>query len=141
MEKRIINCIPLAKTNDEVFKITYLTMLTENSVESIKLPTNFNNYKYSHLIRPDYLLNLEIIKTRKNWILKNILKFQQINQPACYNDFLKQSEISKIILKHLHMEQETNILSFLIKTFQANPINELDIKEFEQNLTKSLGFI
>ncbi len=140
MEKRIITCLPLSKTNDEVFKITYLTLLTENSVESIKLPTNFDNYKYSHMIRPDYLLQVEIIKTRKNWILKNILKYEKIQDPCSYNDFLKQSEMVKIILKNTYQDQETNILPFVVETFQQKALNLINLKNFEQQLSANLGF-
>ena len=140
MEKRIITCLPLSKTNDEVFKITYLTLLTENSVESIKLPTNFDNYKYSHMIRPDYLLQVEIIKTRKNWILKNILKYEKIQDTCSYNDFLKQSEMVKIILKNTYQDQETNILPFVVETFQQKALNLINLKNFEQQLSANLGF-
>jgi hypothetical protein len=141
MEQKVIKFIPLIKSSDEIFKISYLTILSEETLDSIKLPTNFDNYKYSHLIKPNYLLTGEIIKTRKNWILKSILSYEAFHQPISYSDFLKQSEICKIILKHIHQGELTNILEFLLKTFQNKPIRELDTKNFEQNLTKSLGFI
>lgn len=138
MELREIQGIVLQHRTDQVFGITYTMVLSQDHLESIKLPTLVQNYKFGHLLNPNYLLHLELVKTKKNWVLKSVLNYERISNPAKYEDFLKQSECIKLVLKHIHEDQDTNLLPWLIK--QLNTINSLNLGDFEQQLTTQLGF-
>lgn len=139
MQTREESILVLGHYTDEIFKITYLRSLTRTHYESFKLSGTFENHKLSHLLNPNYLIQAELVKTKKNWILKNILHFQRISHPLTYGDFLRQSELVKIICKHLHEDQETNIMPWVIQTLSQNP-SDLDIGQCEQELLKHLGF-
>jgi hypothetical protein len=138
MELREIKGIVLSVYSDELFKFTYIKFLTNTTLESIKIPTQIENFKLSHVLNPNFLLHIEIIKTRKNWILKNILEYTRICEPQKYIDYIKQSEIAKLTLANIHEEQEANILSFV--TESVKNIHILDLKLYEQRLLTQLGF-
>lgn len=138
MELREIRGVVLKCYSDELFKFTYIKFLTENTLESIKIPTQIENFKLNHVLNPNFLLQIEVIKTRKNWILKNVLEYQRISEPKKYVEFIKQSEISKITLNHTHEDQEIDILSYFIQTVQK--IDTVDLKIYETELLSKLGF-
>ena len=138
MEIRQVKGIFVHIFNDTVLNISYGKILTEKRVESLKFPTNINNYKYRHLVQPHYLLHIEIVKTRKNWIVKSILGHQELYNPETYDDFVKLSEISKIISDNVIDEQDTNILYFIV-TFLKNA-KQLNVSDFDKLLQKNLGF-
>jgi hypothetical protein len=138
MELREIKGIVLRTYSDELFKFTYIKFLSDSTLKSIKIPTQIDNFKLSHVLNPNFLLYIEIIKTRKNWILKNIIEYTRISEPKKYIDFIKQSELAKITLANLQEEQEANILDLVVESVQS--IEILDLKEYEKKLLTRLGF-
>jgi hypothetical protein len=138
MELREIKGIVLRSYSDELFKFTYIKFLTDSTLENIKIPTQIENFKLNHVLNPNFLLHLEVVKTRKNWILKNILEYTRISDPKRYKDFIKQSELAKLTLANLQEEQEANILALVIESVQN--IESLDLKEYEKSLLVCLGF-
>jgi hypothetical protein len=138
MEFREIKGVVLRCYSDELFKFTYIRFLSENTLESIKIPTQLENFKLNHILNPNFLLHIEIIKTRKNWILKNIIEYTRIGEPVKYIDFIKQSEMTKLTLENIQEDQEVNVLDFFIHSVQN--IDLLDLKEYEKNLLTRLGF-
>ena len=91
MEIRQVKGIFVNIFTDTILNLSYGKILTEKRVESLKFPTNLDNYKYKHLIQPHFLLHVEIIKTRKNWIVKSILGHEELSQPKTYDDYVKLS--------------------------------------------------
>lgn len=138
MELREIKGIVLRTYSDELFKFTYIKFLTDSTLENIKIPTQIDNFKLNHVLNPNFLLEIEIIKTRKNWILKNILEYTRICDPKRYIDFIKQSEMAKLTLANIEEEQEVEILNFVIESIKN--IESLDLKEYEKKLLTRLGF-
>jgi hypothetical protein len=138
MEFREIKGIVLRTYSDELFKFTYIKFLTESTLESIKIPTQIDSFKMNHVLNPNFLLHIEVVKTRKNWILKNILEYTRISDPKRYIDFIKQSELAKLTLAYLQEEQEANILELVIESVQN--IETLNLKEYEKKLLTRLGF-
>jgi hypothetical protein len=139
MEFREETAIALNHYNDEIFKVSYLRILTSTKIESVKLPTVIDNYKFSHLLNPNYLLGLELIKTKKNWVLRNISSSDRISQPTSYLDFLRQSEIIKLVLEHIREDQEIEILGWLVYIL-GTKLDTLDMAKFESELLRRLGF-
>jgi hypothetical protein len=138
MEYREIKAMVLSTRNDEVFGVSYAMLLTSENLESVKLPALIKHYKYGHLLNPNYILNAELIKTRKNWVLKGVTNYYRVGTPTSYEGFLKQSECIKLVLKHLHEDQQTDILSWLAG--QMEEIESVNLSQFEQNLISKLGF-
>lgn len=138
MELREIKGIVLRTYSDELFKFTYIKFLTDSTLENIKIPTQIDNFKLNHVLSPNFLLEIEIVKTRKNWILKNILEYTRICDPKRYIDFIKQSEMAKLTLANIEEEQEVEILDFVIESIKN--IESLDLKDYEKKLLTRLGF-
>lgn len=126
--------------NDEILGLCYLKVLTEQRFESLKLPTSWQKYKLAHLIRPDYFLDLELVKTRKNWVLKQILGYQVLFSLVSYKDFLKIRDLQKILLNYLYEGQEVSILSWLESFFSQTTLEHLPLDLFEKKLKQQLGF-
>lgn len=130
----------LKKNKDKLMNVTFVTGISENQVISIKLPTNIENYKQGFLISPYYILELELVKTRKNWVLKNITNFTQIFDPKKYSDHEKISQIINILNKFVHEDQEINLIDFLQRYFKGHLLTSFDMTDFESELLERLGF-
>lgn len=139
MKTRNLTFLPLGNYTDELANLTYLRILSESHFETIKLPTAISKYKLQHLLQPHFLIQGEVICTRKNWILKEINSFDKVFEPVNFGDFEKIYKIQEIILRYLHDGQETDILSFLRQYFQHFGLN-LNLVELENQLSMRLGF-
>ncbi len=140
MEIRNLKAIVLNHYTDDLINVTYLKILTETTVESIKLPTVLSNYRLQHLLRPNFVLDIEVVKTRKNWILKSILHYQSFCHPKTYQCYLKLAEVFSLINKFCYEGQQVDLLSFLINELSLINLETLDITLFELNLLQKLGF-
>jgi hypothetical protein len=137
MQIRQISGLLLGIFDDEILRVSYAKILTNNKLESIRLPTNVANYKYKHLLQPNHKLELELIKTRKNWILKSILGFTEIYKPNCFDEYLKYCQVVTRIKENLIEEQETHTLQFLENHLHNQ--TSIDIKSFDLEFAKVLG--
>ncbi len=138
MEQREIWAIPLSIFTDEILPFSYIKILSDKKYESVKIGTKLESCKFRHLLNPNYLLKLELIKTRKNWIIKQVLEYKQACLPKTYHDFLKQTELIKLLQANITEDQEVVILSFILSQFAS--IARYNQAEFEQELQKRLGF-
>jgi hypothetical protein len=138
MEIRQVKGIFVGFYTDTMLNLSYGKILTEKRVESLRFPCSLDNYKHKHLMQPHYLLHLEIVKTQKNWIVKSILGHEELYKPVTYDDYVKLSEISKILSKNVIDEQSTNILYFMV-TYFKNVLN-INVSDFDRMLQKNLGF-
>lgn len=140
MEIQQVQALVLDIYTDEVLNLCYLKVLTRKKYESLKLPTSWHKYKFNYLIRPNYLLDLEIIKTRKNWIIKDILGFEPFLEPKIYQDFLKLRQIQKILISYLYEGQEVEIFDWLKNFLFTTSFRKLNLLHFENELKQKLGF-
>ena len=106
MQHLEVQGIPLKISGDQIMRVGYLSFLTKDSVMSIKLPTNVENYRLAHLLQPNYLLDIELVKTKKNWILKSIQKYQNICKLESYKDYTNHAEMIKLVKKFTQEELE-----------------------------------
>ena len=140
MEIRTVQAILLGHRVDELMNISYLKILTEEYIESVKLPTAIQNYRLQHLLQPNFLLEMELVKTKKNWIVKGILNHREFCLPTNYAEHLKIAEIINLINKYSREGQELKILDLLIITFESTKLTDLDLVDFESKLLERLGF-
>jgi hypothetical protein len=138
MEIKQLTGIFLDVYTDTVLNLSYGRFLTDSTLTSIKLPTQIDNYKYKHLIQPNQLLNIEVVKTKKNWILRHILHSKEIYKPKDYQDFLYFAESIKSIKNNLREEQTTSALPVLVEYWSL--CERIDLAVFEKLLQKVLGF-
>ena len=138
MEIRQVKGIFVHIFTDTVLNLSYGKILTEKRVESLKFPSNIENYKYKYLIQPHYLLHIEIVKTKKNWIVKSVLGHEELYKPETYDDYVKLSEISKLLSKNVIDEENTNVLYFLVAYLKN--VKHINVEDFNKLLQKNLGF-
>ncbi len=138
MEIQQLTGIFLEVYTDSILNISYGRILTDSTLTSVKLPTQIDNYKYKHLIQPNQLLSIEIVKTKKNWILQHILHSKEIYKPKDYQDFLFFAESIKMIRQNLREEQTTSALLIIINYWSQ--CERIDLAVFEKILQKVLGF-
>lgn len=139
-QKRDFWCLPLKTHTDEVFKVTYVKVIGDEVVESLKIPTSLDKFKSRHILNPQHLIHVEVIKTRKNWIIKNVLSYKKILELPTYNDYLIQAALVNIILKHIHEDEPTDLLQFLVQKFNSQKISEIDQTQFESEVMSHLGY-
>ena len=141
MEVRNMWVLPLNVYTDEVLKLSYLRVLSDSRFETVKLPTHLSQYRYQHLLVPTNMLYIELIKTKKNWILKNILQTDQVMNAESYLDFLKLADISKLINNYFQEDMENTLLQTLLKYFNTlNNIHEINLQDLEEKINICLGF-
>lgn len=138
MEIRQVHGLPLKIYTDSMAGFSYLTFLSQHKIEKIRLPKEFSQFKQNYLLSSNYILDLEIIKTKKNWVLKDVLASKQIINLKSWDDYLKHSEQTSILLEFLREEQEVDILLWL-KNIWSEKLskNQLD---FRKELEIKLGF-
>jgi hypothetical protein len=140
MEVRNLWILPLTVYTDEVLRLSYLKYLTQSRFETLKLPIHFSEYRYQHLLNPGNLIMVELVRTKKNWILKNILQSKEIIKIHEYTDYLKFAHLSKTIMNYFQEESEVEIFDLIINLFTIYGIENLDEKKLEDELQLSLGF-
>jgi hypothetical protein len=138
MELREEWAIPLSIYSDELFPFSYVRVITPTHYESFKLSTQIESCKFKHLLNPNYTIKCELIKTRKNWILKSILEYKAICHPDAFSDYLKQAEMVKIISEHVTQDQEVEIYDFVAESL--GNLTNIKLKEFKKDISKKLGF-
>jgi hypothetical protein len=141
MELRQVKALVLSVYQDEIARITYIKLLAEDSCQSVKISGNLAKFKHNHLLQPHILLDIELVKTRKNWILSEITNFYKIMEPENYADFQKLAAIQKLLNQSLSDGQETEILIQLVDFLQQRSLNSLSLIELEEFLLGRLGFL
>ncbi len=114
---RQIKGVVLEVTTERISKVAFCKILTYQKLEEIKLPTIPEKYKLTHLLQPNYLIDFEVVLTRKNWILTSIYSFNTIVSPKNYEEYLLYFKQIEYIKNHLKVEQNTHILPLLIQNF------------------------
>ena len=131
--------IPIKTFDDEVYKCTFVRILTPNSYYSIKLPTIKANYKLGNMISPMYELEGEFIKTKKNWILRNIVRHEKLIKAEEYQTVMNMMHIIDTTTKFIKEGEEgLNIYDWLKSEIQS--ATKFDQKQFESKLLQQLGF-
>ncbi len=138
MEIRQVHGLPLKIYTDSAAGFSYLTFLSSQKIEKIRLPREFSQFKQNYLLSPNYILDLEIIKTKKNWVLKDVINSSQVVSLKCWDDYLKHSEQTSILLEFLREEQEVDILVWL-KSIWSDKFGGSNI-DFRKELEVKLGF-
>jgi hypothetical protein len=139
METKKFTGIVLQVHTDAISKVSYIKVLTQDSVQSYKLPTSQENYKFGYLLSPKKIITGELIKTRKNWVLTTVLETRDLWQPQTFADYIRLTESIGYLSGTLKEGEVTDILAKVEDYF--NRLKEtLNPKEFEQFLMKNLGF-
>jgi hypothetical protein len=129
---------------DQVKGICYLKVLTTTGCESIKISTKRDKQKFDFFLKPNYLLDVELVKTVKNWILKNITSYQVLLEPRKYSDYELLAQMQKLIDSNVKEGQQISILPFLVQEFQKDDIKEdiskINLKKIEYTLLSLQGF-
>lgn len=139
MEIREISGIVISVKSDSVFKVCYLKFLTESKVETVKVSTSREESKFQNFFDPTYIITIEIVKTRKNWILKQVLSSRKIHPVTDYSKMLKLASMFKLVDKNLTESQETEILYWLVNQIKYEFKGNSE-REFEDELQSRLDF-
>ena len=144
MQIRTIKGVFIETFHDSVLGVSYGKILTDDTLESVKFPTNLENYKYKYVIQPNFVVELELVKTRKNWIVKTILDHKAFFSPQNYTDYVNLSEIIKSLQNNILEEQKTNALEFVLSYFEYHRAKNTNFNinpiEFEKLLQKLMGY-
>jgi len=140
MEKRTVVGLPLSIFTDSVMGLSFVKLLTNQQLEVIKIPKHIDQFNQNYLLKSVHLIEVELVKTRKNWILKEIIFFETLFNLQKYEDFLKHKEIISILLAYIKEDQMVEILPFLVSSFMKKQVEKIDFAKFEQELLVKLGF-
>ena len=135
-----VKFIVLSIYQDELAKICYLKILTENAVESVKIPAAKEKNVFWHLLEFRNLLTGNFVKTRKNWILKEIVNFTTFILPKSYLEYENVAKMQIICNKLLKDGVDTKILPFLLTESAMFELEKADFYNFEHKLLAFLGF-
>ena len=139
MDTKKFTGIVLETRTDSISKVSYIKVLTQDSVESFKLPTTQENYKFGYLLSPKKIITGELVKTRKNWVLTTVLETRDLWEPQTFADYLRLSEAIGYLSAALKEGEVTDIFDRVESYFYCLK-KTLNPKEFEQFLMRNLGF-
>ena len=140
MEFRSITGLVLETSIDEVWNITFAKVLTEEGLETLKIPSLLKDFKYGHLMKPNNLMQIEIVKTKKNWIIKNINRTYAWCQPNTFNDYLKLTNLLGFLSKSIKVGEKTNCLKFIINYFTDKDLSEVNTDHFQVSFLTFMGY-
>ena len=138
MEIRRIKGIFINYYHDSVLSLTYGKILTEKSLESVRFPTLLENYKHKHMVEPNCFVEIEIVKTRKNWIVKEIISSKSIYSPCDFQDYMNMCEVIKLTRESIIDEQRTNFLGHFVNYFKNT--SKIEVRQFDNLLQTEMGF-
>jgi hypothetical protein len=140
MQVEYTQLLPIGLTTDEALGISYMHCMSGTSFRSVKLPTVASKYTQSGILNILHLIDCQLIKTRKNWILKEIHTSTQILHPSNYVDYIMINNLRLVLQSHYNPESQTELLSQLLQYFSRNPIQTIKLPHFKQMVDQFLGF-
>ncbi|GAB4144247.1 MAG: hypothetical protein OHK0017_02570 [Patescibacteria group bacterium] len=147
MQSRIESGYLLKIRQDLVLNVSFAWFLTESQVIEIKLPSSVADSKFAAILNFGNKLQIELIKTRKHWILRQAdVLFRPDFSRWDYSKFELLAELNKIILDSVHLDQDCRINDIIDRYIQVlnKPELNLPIKEaavqFKNELLRRLGF-
>ncbi len=138
MEHKNIQGILFSIYSDTLYKGDFGLVLTSTNVEKIKFPTSFKTFKESHLMQMNMLLELELIKTKKNWIVSRVSSSHVYYTPTDYQDFLAFTQCIVELKSNLRENQDTQVLVPLLDFFKDR--QRVQASQFQRELLTWLGF-
>ena len=145
-ESKIITGYFLTKREDLLINACFCTILAQNQYLEIKLATKFEDSRFRNWLHFGNLLEFELKKTRKHWILVGLeLKYRLEVESWPYFRFETLAEMDKILTKHLHLDQDCTILKLVYqKLYVLSKLDSIKVKafleKFEQDLMQEMGF-
>ena len=125
--------------HDYVIGLTYGKILTDESLESVRFPSLLENYKHKHLVEPNCIVEIELVRTRKNWIVKEIITSRPIYSPCDFQDYLSMCEVIKLTRDNIIDEQRTDFLIYFVDYFKD--LKKIEVRRFDNLLQTQMGFL
>ncbi len=138
IEIRRIKGVFINYYNDSIMGLTYGKILTEELLESVRFPTLLENYKYKHLVEPNCLVEIEVVRTRKNWIVKEIISSHPVYIPCDFQDYMNMCDVIKLTRENIIDEQRTDFLVHFLNYFKT--IKKIEVRQFDELLQTQMGF-
>jgi hypothetical protein len=139
MEIREITGMFVSVFTDDIMPYSYIRILTDSTVETVKLPSRFNDSKFRHYFSPYNILVLELIKTRKNWIVKDISVQESIVTNPSFDHILKHSQMLKLVSENVTEGQDIAILDWFIAQIKEAGV-EINLENFKKDLHQKINF-
>jgi hypothetical protein len=140
MEFKEDTVIALRVWQDELMGVSFIDVLGKEELYSIKLPSTIDKYKLGHLINPTFLLDIELVKTRKNWVLKQVSIHEQLAKPTTYDEHMILSEMIKTLARLSYSDQTTSIQGLVIQFFKG-ALTGMQLSRFEAAVLDHEGFL
>jgi hypothetical protein len=138
-EIRIVRCLILSFYKDELAEIHFCKALASGEVFSIKIPKSKTKF-LNQLNKPLVILEIELVKTVKNWIFNEILSEDKILEPSTYKEFELLSKCNQILNKNcIDGDKEVGDLVEKIKQYFVQTLTP-SLDGFENFLLVNLGF-
>ena len=146
-ESKQIKGYILKVREDFILNSALAEILTDSTLFEVKLPAKLENYKYKSMLNFGNLLSFDLVKTRKHWVVTHIECYEKLNYPSwSYLKFEILSQMNKILLQNLHLDQECQIFDWLrdelnkLNNFQDSLDQKIFLDQFLRNLEIRLGF-
>ena len=132
---------------DLIINSAFAQILTPHSLIEVKLPTKVENYRYRSVLNFGHVLALDLVKTRKHWIVTHIECKSKLDLSSwSYIKFEILTQMNSFLLQNLHLDQDCHIAD-VIQEFLQNldtADSAIDLKElllYSQNhIEHKLGF-
>lgn len=131
---------------DMLIDSCFCEILTPELYMEVKLPSKVDDYRYKPLINFGFLLQLDLIKTRKHWIVTHIEALSKLRLSTWeYSQFELLTQMNRVLVKHLHIDQECHLHPLVKGYLRALDVRKYPssgelLHKFEEDLMSWLGF-
>jgi hypothetical protein len=140
MQIRQIKFLTLKIFEDRISNNYFVKIITQDTCEVIKINQKSNHSVLINQLQPHHILDAEVIKTRKNWILNEIHEVKKLFNPKKYKDYETISWMQRFLNQVVFEEMEIDILKKIITYFDHRSEN-LDFNDFKRYILAESGFI
>ena len=94
-----------------IINSAFAQILTPQTLIEVKLPTKVENYRYRSVLNFGNLLALDLVKTRKHWIVTHIECKSKLDLAKWnYAKFEVLTQMNQFLIQNLHLDQDCAIL-------------------------------
>jgi hypothetical protein len=136
-EIRYEEFLPLSVYQDKLASIFYVKILSPEKCYTIKIGRDTST-QIPQIIHPFVISKVELIKTAKNWILKEVINQKRLIEPITFEEYDKLARAQIILNSLIKENQTTNLYHKILSFLQRN--KDFNLIDFENYALINLGF-
>lgn len=139
MEVKELVGVFVSAFSDDIMGLAFIKILTFTHVEVVKVPSRLVDSKFYHYFTPYKLLSIEVVKTRKHWIVRDVSVIQTIVSDPSFDMIIRHTQMLKSLSERIIEGQEIDVLDWFLSEIKGQK-RGISTEEFDKELEYKLSF-